>query len=410
MPSDPRSPRPNSHLAERRLLLCVSGGIAAYKIAYLARSLVSAGAAVQVIMTDSAKRFVGPDTFAAITSNPVHTSLWEASGEVLHVELAHAADAAVVAPATANTIAKLAQGRADDLVTSTLLETSSPILVAPAMHTGMWEHPATQANVSALEARGVTIVGPGEGELAAGDVGIGRMAEPDQIVTAVEAILRRSTDLEGRRIVVTAGPTYEPIDPVRFVGNRSTGRMGIAVAAEAAARGADVLLILGPGTVAPPSRLKVLKVQTAEDMRTEVLRSIDGSDALVMAAAVSDFRPRSPSASKLKKAGGPPPISLEPTPDILTEVARTRGGAIVVGFAAETGRLEEEGRRKLASKGLDVIVVNEVGRQGTGFGSVTNDAMILSADGDDEPLRTWKKAELASAICDRLTKLLATRP
>jgi phosphopantothenoylcysteine decarboxylase/phosphopantothenate--cysteine ligase len=394
-------------LEGRRVLLGVTGGVAAYKAAFLARLLVADGADVRVVMTDAATRFVGPDTFAALTGNPVHTSLWEAPGTVLHVRLAHGIDLAVVAPATANVLAKLAHGIADDLLTSTLLEARCPIVVAPAMHTGMWEHPATVASTATLEARGVAFVGPVSGPLAAGDEGPGRLAEPEEILAVARLVAARSSDLDGRRVVVTAGPTHEPIDAVRFVGNRSSGRMGIAVAAEAHARGADVTLVLGPGTVAPPSDVHVVRVETAEQMRDAVLRAAAGADAVVMAAAVADFRPDRTATGKLKKAGGPPELRLVPTPDVLADlVARARPRALV-GFAAETGDLEAEGRRKLEAKDLDLIVVNEVGREGTGFGSETNDAMLLSREGDDEPLRTWTKRELAAAICDRVAKLLA---
>lgn len=407
MASAPRNPTTSDPLSGRRVLLGVTGGIAAYKAAHLARLMVRAGASVRVVMTEAATRFVGPDTFAALTGNPVHTSLWERPGSVLHVELAHEADVVVVAPATANAVAKLARGLADDLLTSTLLEASCPLLVAPAMHTGMWEHPATHENVEALRARGVVIVGPVEGALAAGDEGIGRMAEPEEILAAAQAALSRSADLAGRRIVVTAGPTYEPIDPVRFIGNRSTGRMGLAIAAEAAARGASVALVLGPGTMDPPSALDTVRVETAEEMRDAVVAAFGDADALVMAAAVADFRPVQIAAGKIKKDDGVPRLTLGPTPDILRELGGRKGRQVLVGFAAETTDLEAGGRRKLEDKNLDVVVVNEVGREGTGFGAETNDAMILSREGDDEPLRSWTKRELAEAICDRLVKLLA---
>jgi phosphopantothenoylcysteine decarboxylase/phosphopantothenate--cysteine ligase len=393
-------------LSGRRVLLGVTGGIAAYKAAILARLLVADGAEVRVVMTDAATRFVGTDTFAALTGNPVHTSVFDVPGEVLHVRLAHEIDLAIVAPATANVLAKLAHGVADDLLTSTLLESRCPVVAAPAMHTGMWEHPATVASVETLEGRGVTFVGPVSGPLAAGDEGLGRMSEPEAILGAARAVAARSSDLAERRIVVTAGPTHEPIDAVRFIGNRSSGRMGIAVAAEARARGAEVTLVLGPGTVAPPSALRVLRIETAEQMRDAVLEAAQDADAIVMAAAVADFRPVSAAGNKLKKDAGPPDVRLVPTPDILAELGERPGGRILVGFAAETTDLEAEGRRKLERKHLDLIVVNEVGRAGTGFDSETNDAMILARDGDDEPLRTWSKRELASAICDRLAKLL----
>ena len=397
----------SSPLAGRRVLLGVTGGIAAYKACVLTRLLTQAGAAVQVVMTPSATRFVGTDTFAALSGRPTYTEVWEEPGSVLHVRLARGADVAVVAPATANVIAKLSGGIADDLLTSTLLEATCPLVVAPAMHSGMWEHPATQANVRALEERGTVVVGPASGPLAAGDEGVGRMAEPEDILAAVEEAASRGRDLAGRRIVVTAGPTWEPIDPVRFVGNRSTGRMGFAVAREAFARGADVTLVVGPGTVQPPEGPRLVEVGTAEEMRMAVLEAADDADAVVMAAAVADFRPREAAPSKLKKEGGPPGLELVPTPDILAELGEVKGDRILVGFAAETEEVEEAGRTKLVAKRLDLVVANEVGREGTGFGSEENHAAILSKAGDDEPLREWTKAELAAAICDRLSKMLS---
>ncbi len=396
----------SSPLAGRRVLLGVSGGIAAYKACHLTRLLTQAGAVVQVVMTAAATRFVGPDTFAALSGRPVRTDLWEEPGTVLHVELAREADVAVVAPATANVLAKMALGLADDLLSSTLLEATCPLVVAPAMHTGMWEHPATQANLRALEQR-VRLVGPVEGSLAAGDEGMGRMAEPEDVLAAVEDVVARGRDLAGRRVVVTAGPTFEPIDPIRFVGNRSTGKMGFAVATEAEARGADVTLVVGPGTAQPPAGVRTVPVETAEQMQAAVRAAAEGADAVVMAAAVADFRPESPAPGKLKKEQGPPEIRLVPTPDILGELGASKGERVLVGFAAETEDLEPAGRRKLEAKGLDLIVVNEVGREGTGFGSDTNHAMILSRGGDDAPLRTWTKRELAAAVCDRLAKLLS---
>jgi phosphopantothenoylcysteine decarboxylase/phosphopantothenate--cysteine ligase len=394
-----------SVLRGRRILLGVTGGIAAYKACILVRQLRLRGASVRVVMTRAAERFVGPATFAALSDHRVYTDLWEEPGVVLHVRLAHEADLAVVAPATANVVAKLAQGIADDLLTSTLLEATCPTVVAPAMHTGMWEHPATQANIAALAERGVRIVGPATGPLAAGDEGIGRMTEPEDIVSAIEDVLSAAGDLAGRRVVVTAGPTWEPIDPVRFVGNRSTGKMGFAVAAEAFARGADVALIVGPGTLEPPTGPETMRVTTAQEMRAAVLDAMRAADALVMAAAVADFRPDEAAAAKLKKEQGPPEIRLVPTSDILAELGRT-GGAVLVGFAAETDDVEEAGREKLRRKGLQLLVANEVGREGTGFGSDTNRAAILAADGADVAMREWTKRELASAICDRLAKLL----
>ncbi len=314
---------------------------------------------------------------------------------------------AVVAPATANVLAKLAVGIADDLLTSTLLEARCPLVVAPAMHTGMWEQPATRANVATLLERGVRVVGPATGPLAHGDEGVGRLAEPEEILAAVEEAAAHGRDLAGRRLVVTAGPTWEPIDPVRFVGNRSTGRMGFAVAKEAWDRGADVTLVVGPGTVEPPAGPRLVRVTTAEEMRAAVLAAAEGADAVVMAAAVADFRPERVAGAKLKKEAGPPELRLVPTPDILSELGAARSGRVLVGFAAETDDLEGGGRAKLDAKGLDLLVVNEVGRPGTGFGSDTNHAAILSATGEDSPLREWTKRELAAALCDRIAALLA---
>jgi phosphopantothenoylcysteine decarboxylase/phosphopantothenate--cysteine ligase len=397
----------SSSLAGRRVLLGVTGGIAAYKACILTRLLRLKGASVRVVMTRSAERFVGPATFAALSDHRVYTDVFEDPERVLHVRLAHEADVVVVAPATANVIAKLAFGIADDLLTSTLLEAGAPLVIAPAMHTGMWEHEATRTNVATLVERGVHVVGPVRGSLAAGDEGVGRMAEPEDIVAAVEEVLARGNDLAGRRVVVTAGPTWEPIDPVRFVGNRSTGKMGFAVAAEAAGRGAHVALVIGPGTADPPEGLSVVRVTTAEEMRAAVLRASAGADAVVMAAAVADFRPEVAADAKLKKEAGAPEIRLVPTRDILAELGASADRPVLVGFAAETEDVEAAGRAKLERKGVDVLVANEVGREGTGFGAETNHAAILARGGEDEPLRDWTKRELATAICDRVAKLLA---
>ena len=388
------------------MLLGVSGGIAAYKAALVARLLKAAGADVAVILTENATRFIGPDTFSALTGEPAHTSLWERPGDVLHVRLAREADIAVVVPATANLLAKLAHGHADDLLSATLLEATCPLVIAPAMHSGMWEHPATRTNVGILRERGVSFVGPATGPLAHGDEGIGRLEEPEEIVTAVRARFG-SQDLAGRHVLITSGPTHEPIDPVRFVGNRSTGKMGAALAAEASARGAEVTVVLGPGASVPPG-VEVVSVQTAEEMRDAVLARFDDADAVVMAAAVADFRPKAIADEKLKKDAGVPELLLEPTPDILAELGERRKDQVLVGFAAETEDLEPAGRKKLASKRLDVVVVNRVGRPDTGFGADTNEAMLAAADGDDVPLRRWTKRELAAAVIDRVAALLPT--
>jgi phosphopantothenoylcysteine decarboxylase / phosphopantothenate---cysteine ligase len=394
----------------RRVLLGITGGIAAYKAAHLARLLIADGHEVSVVMTENATRFVGPDTFAGLTGRPVYSSLWERSGEVLHVRLAHEADVAVVAPATANLLAKLAVGIADDLLSAILLEFDGPLVIAPAMHTGMWGHPATRSNVELLTARGVRFVGPVEGALAHGDEGMGRFAEPEAIAEEVRAaagVATSAEDLAGRTIVVTAGPTHEPIDPVRYLGNRSTGKMGIAIASEAARRGAEVRLVLGPGTVPPPVGLTAIPVSTAEEMREVVLSALPGTDAVIMAAAVADFRPKQAASDKLKKDDGTPELSLEPTPDILQELGRRPDRPFLVAFAAETGDVVGRGREKLRRKGADLVVANEVGRAGTGFGAETNRAAILSSAGGDDELREWTKAELAVAIVDRVAASLA---
>ena len=402
-------------LRGRRVLLGVTGGIAAYKAASLARELQRAGAEVTAVLTASATRFIGADTFAGLTGQPAYTSLWEAPGEVLHVRLAQTHDLAVIAPATGNLIAKLAHGLADDLLSATLLEFDGPVVVAPAMHAGMWAAPATQANVRTLLARGVRFVGPVDGRLAHGDEGMGRMSEPGAIAEVVASIAA-GTDpattgtadtLSGRRVLVTAGPTHEPIDPVRYVGNRSSGKMGVAIATEALARGARVTLVLGPGAVRPPVGVDVIEVQTAEEMRTAVLARAANAEVVVMAAAVSDFRPKVPADRKLKKDDGIPELQFEPTPDILAELGEhRRPDQILVGFAAETHDVEAAGRDKLTRKGLDLLVANLVGHEGTGFGADTNEAAILPADGKDVELRRWTKAELAGGLWDRIAERL----
>ncbi len=401
-----------------RVLLCVTGGIAAYKAALVARLLVQRGADVTVLMTESATRFVGPDTFAALTRNPVHHGIFERPETVLHVRLAHAADAAVVAPATANVLAKLALGLADDLVSATLLEATCPLILAPAMHSGMWNHAATRANLATLVERGAVFVGPETGPLAAGDEGVGRMAAPEQIESAVMDALAvagsPAGDLSGSRILVSAGPTHEPIDAVRFIGNRSSGAMGFAIAREAAGRGASVTLVSGPVSLEDPAGIEVVRVETAAQMLDALQRRFERADALVMAAAVADFRPQDAPTGKIKKEHGVPDIPLVRTTDILATLSKERSRQVLVGFAAETadvaGGLEAEGRRKLEAKGADLLVVNEVGRPGTGFGSTTDRAAILDTAGPDTPLEDWTKQDLARAICDRLAARLAGRP
>ncbi|HYZ11077.1 MAG TPA: bifunctional phosphopantothenoylcysteine decarboxylase/phosphopantothenate--cysteine ligase CoaBC [Actinomycetota bacterium] len=397
-----------SPLAGRRVLLGVTGGVAAYKAAYLARLLGERGAEVQAVLTRSAVRFVGPDTFSALTGRRAYAEVFERTEDVLHVRLAHEADVAVVAPATANLLAKLATGVADDLLTSILLEFRGPLVVAPAMHSGMWTNEATTESLRVLEGRGVSVIGPVEGPLAAGDEGMGRLAEPEDIVAALERVVAEGGGpLTGRRILVTAGPTHEPIDAVRFIGNRSSGKMGSAVAREAAKRGAGVTLISGPTHLPDPPGVEVVRVETAEEMRDAVLARYEDADAVVKAAAVADWRPKERAEGKLKKEAGAPEVLLEPTPDILRELGERKGDRVLIGFAAETEDLEATGRRKLREKGLDLIVVNEVGAPGTGFEADTNRALLLAADGHDVELRQWTKPQLAGEICDRLTALLS---
>jgi phosphopantothenoylcysteine decarboxylase / phosphopantothenate---cysteine ligase len=397
----------SSPLAGRRVLLGVTGGIAAYKAVLLARLLRERGAEVQVVMTPAATRFVGPDTFAALTGREVYSDVFERTEDVLHVRLAHEADLAAVAPATANAIAKLSLGVADDLLSSVLLEFRGPLVVAPAMHSGMWGHPATVHNVDRLAGWGVEVIGPVEGPLAAGDEGAGRMAEPDVIAAALEGLAEaRGGALAGRRVLVTAGPTFEPIDAVRFLGNRSSGKMGYLIAEEAARAGALVTLVSGPTQSSDPPGVEVVRVDTADEMQEAVSTRVDRAEAVVKAAAVADWRPKLPAEKKLKKEAGPPELVLEPTPDILRELGERKGGRVLIGFAAETDDLEAAGRRKLREKHLDLIVVNEVGAEGTGFEADTNRAMILAADGADVPLRDWTKRELARTLCDRVAGLL----
>jgi phosphopantothenoylcysteine decarboxylase/phosphopantothenate--cysteine ligase len=406
----------SSPLQGSKVLLCVTGGIAAYKAAYLARAMAESGADVRVIMTRSAERFIGAQTFAALTGNPVSTELFGNSADVNHVELARGAHLALVAPATANSIAKMALGFSDDLFSATLLTVSCPILVAPAMHTGMWMHPATSQNAATLEARGVRFIGPDEGPLSSGDTGAGRMAEPDAIIRAAGKILSRSHELDGFRVLVTAGGTQEPIDPVRFISNRSSGLMGVTIAKEALARGAKVTVVTGQTQVPAPAGADVVKVKTTQDMREAVFAAASDVDVIVKAAAVADFTPSVSAERKLKKAEGPPQITLIAAPDILAELGRSRHvlkpGSILVGFAAETEddprRLAELATDKRESKRADVIVANDVQSSDSGFDVATNRAVIAGPDGVSEVGLVTKQA-LAEALMDEIVRLLHTR-
>lgn len=400
----------------RRVILCVTGGIAAYKIVEVARSLVDLGADVHVVMTASAHRFIGAQTFAALTGHPVATELFSEGSDVPHVELARAADLVLVAPATANSIAKMALGIADDLFSATLLTAASPIVVIPAMHTEMWQHAATQANVETLRSRGVRIVGPAVGALSSGDFGVGRMVEPQEIVAAALETLGRSQDLADRRVVVTAGGTQEPIDPVRYISNRSSGLMGYLIAEEAQRRGAKVTLITGPTQLSLPGGMDVVRVRTAVEMRDAVFGIAADADVIIKAAAVADFRPDWSADQKLKKAAGPPEINLVPAPDILAELGHSQGvrkpGGLLVGFAAETEpdpkRLGQVAEAKRAAKRADMIVANDVGSADSGFEVHTNRAVIADDRGlTDVGLVT--KVDLARALIDEVARLLAAQ-
>jgi phosphopantothenoylcysteine decarboxylase/phosphopantothenate--cysteine ligase len=387
-------------LEGRRVVLGVSGGIAAYKAVEVCRRLGDAGALVSPVLTPDALRFVGALTFSAVAAEPARTSLWDAPEPSPHTTLGRRADLVVVAPATARVLAAYATGLSDDLLVATLLATRAPVVLCPAMHTEMWESPAVQANVGILRGRGVTIVDPGEGHLAGGDVGVGRLAEPDDIVATCAAVLGRTADLAGLRVVVTAGGTREPIDPVRYVGNRSSGKQGHALADEAAARGATVTLVT---TTSRPvaAGIEVVRVETAEEMEQAVTSRSDTSDIVVMAAAVADFRPKAVADAKLKKADGVPDVILEPTPDILAGLGRRkRPEQTLVGFAAETGDVVAAATDKLVRKGLDLIVANDVSAPGVGFGHDTNAVAILGPSGMRQDVPLSDKRAVARAVLD----------
>ena len=387
----------------RRVVLGVTGGIACYKSCMLARRLVEAGARVDVVLTRAAAEFVRPVTFEALTGRPVLTSLWEPGGALSHVRLGEGADVVVVAPATAHLIARMAQGIADDLLTTLLLATPAPILLAPAMNDEMFAADTTRANLAGLAARGVATVGPEIGALAEGpSERPGRMSEPASIMLAAERLLASTgSRLAGRRLVVTGGPTREPLDPVRVMTNRSSGRMGIALAEAAWARGAIVRLILGPGALAPHAGIEVERVETTAEMGAAVGRRLPQTDVLVMAAAPADYRTDDIAAVKRPRTGGTLHLSLAPTDDILAGTRSLRKpGAVIVGFALETGDALEKGRAKLAAKGLDLIVVNDALEPGAGFEVDTNRVVVLGSDGSSQTLALASKREIADGILD----------
>ncbi|MGI8491490.1 MAG: bifunctional phosphopantothenoylcysteine decarboxylase/phosphopantothenate--cysteine ligase CoaBC [Acidimicrobiales bacterium] len=408
-------------MAGRRVVLGVSGGIAAYKAVEVCRLLMDAGAFVSPVLTADATRFVGALTFSALASEPARTGLFDGPDPIPHTRLGQQADLVVVAPATARVLGAYAAGISSDLLVATLLATRAPVVVCPAMHTEMWEHPAVVDNLELLARRGVQVVAPGTGRLAGGDSGPGRLAEPADIVAAAIELLRRGGELTGVRALVTAGGTREPIDPVRFVGNRSSGKQGHAIAAELVVRGAEVTLVTA-AHAAGVAGAKVVNVETAAEMETAVLQQAESQDLVVMAAAVADFRPKAVSSLKLKKSDGVPEVVLEPTTDILAALGRRRRpGQVLVGFAAETVSAEGNGEgaaagagapasdqlrafaeSKLADKGADLIVANDVSAEGTGFGHDTNAVWIVSADREAVEVPLADKRQVATAVVDAI--------
>ncbi|MFI6584042.1 bifunctional phosphopantothenoylcysteine decarboxylase/phosphopantothenate--cysteine ligase CoaBC [Embleya sp. NPDC050493] len=388
-----------------RVVLGVAGGIAAYKACELLRTLTESGHEVRVVPTASALNFVGAATWSALSGQPVATGVWDAVHEVPHVRIGQNADVVVVAPATADMLAKAAHGLADDLLTNTLLTARCPVIFAPAMHTEMWEHPATVENVATLRRRGAIVIEPAVGRLTGKDTGKGRLPDPEQIFQVVRRTLVRGVtvpDLAGRHVVVTAGGTREPLDPVRFLGNRSSGKQGYALARTAIARGARVTLIEANTGLPDPAGADVLHVGTALELREAVVKAAENADCVVMAAAVADFRPATRVDGKIKKTDAEPePIALVKNPDILAELARDRlrPGQVVVGFAAETDNVLENGRAKLARKGCDLLVVNRVGEELT-FGTDVNEAIVLAADGSETPVPHGPKEDLADVVWD----------
>jgi|HubBroStandDraft_1064217.scaffolds.fasta_scaffold08279_7 phosphopantothenoylcysteine decarboxylase/phosphopantothenate--cysteine ligase len=394
---------------ERRILLGVTGGIAAYKAAALASRLVQRGALLDVVLTEDALRFIGSTTFAALARRPVHTSLWERADEIPHIRLARECEVMAIVPATANTIAKLALGLADDLLTNVALATQAPLVIAPAMNSGMLAHPATVAHLATLRARGATIVEPGVGFLAEREHGPGRLADEDELLAAIEGALRRTRDLAGERVLITAGPTREPIDPVRFLSNASSGSQGIELAREALARGAQVELILGPTALAPPAGAQTVRVTTAEQMDAAVRAHAADATIAIAAAAVADWRPAVVHDHKVKKTDAPQTLALERTPDVLAGLGAAKPrGLFLVGFAAETEDWEKNAREKLVRKHLDAIAVNDV-RGERGFGPVVNALTLLWGRDGRRELGEGTKRELAARLLDAIVTLRAER-
>jgi phosphopantothenoylcysteine decarboxylase / phosphopantothenate---cysteine ligase len=394
------------------VILGVGGGIAAYKSAELARALMERGLRVQVVLTDAAQRFITPLTFAALTGRKVITNLFatESSEETLssaieHIAVAQDNDVIVIAPATADLLARLAHGHADDFLTTTYLAFTGPVVLAPAMNTNMWAHPATQENVAILRQRGHHIVEPEEGILACGMTGLGRLAEPDRIANVVANLGLTSKDLEGETVLITAGPTQEPLDPVRFISNRSSGKMGYALAEAAAQRGAHVILISGPVQLPAPTGVTLIRVRTAVEMRNAVFEHLTESTIIVKSAAVADYHLSRVPQHKVKKTAMRMSLELDPTPDILAELGQKKGDRLLIGFAAETENLTQSARGKLESKNCDMVVANLVGHDGTGFESDENEAVLVLSTGETIDLPRAPKREMADRIFDQVTKL-----
>ncbi len=398
-----------------KIALGVTGGIAVYKACEIVRLLQERGIRVQVVMTAAAQQFVRPLTFAALSGEKVITGLWDSGEEqpnldsaVEHIAVAQSIDALLVAPATADVIAKFAHGEANDFLTTLFLATTAPVILAPAMNVNMWEHPATQSNIATLRQRGVTIVEPGSGYLACGMVGAGRLAEPETIVAGTLEVMGIRQDLTGETVLITAGPTQEAIDPVRYLTNRSSGKMGYALAEAALRRGARVILVSGPTALKAPAKAELVAVKTAEEMRNEVLRYLPQASIVIKAAAVADYRVPQAAEQKLKRRGGPFTLQLEPTPDILLEVAARRAAQqAIIGFAAETENVLENGRRKLRDKKIDAIVINDVSQPGIGFDSDRNAVTILTQDEVLE-VPALAKQEIAHRVLDVALKIRNT--
>ncbi len=395
-------------LANKTVILGITGSIAAYKAADIASKLTQAGARVEVVMTESATKFIAPLTLRSITGRPVVTDMFELASEfsIEHVALAEAADVVVIAPATANTIAKLASGIADDMLTCIVLATEAPVILAPAMHVNMFQNPITQDNLAKLKARGFTIVEPAYGRLASGKVGLGRLAEVDKIIATIQQVVGRGEDLAGKRIVVTAGGTQEPIDPVRHIGNRSSGKMGYAIAEAARDRGAEVKLITAPTSLPEPVGIEVSQIRTAAQMKEAVSKAVAQADALNMAAAVADYQPKSVAEAKIKKETPSLTLELIRTPDILTEV---KGNFLKVGFAAESEDIVANAKLKLVKKQLDLIVANDITDPSSGFGADTNKVTLIDRDGNIEDLPLLTKREVADKILDKVVGLLTKK-